>query len=357
MAALQKGPVAIGIDAASTPFALYKKGILDTPECGKQIDHAVLLVGYGTGTQGAERGKKYWKVKNSWAKDWGEQGYFRIARGKDMCAVADGALYPIGAAAAPAQKTPTPATTQCPAIAPAPPRLPQAYSVNVTQTWGDPRYPDSGIVAVSNGMKKMRNSGYMMLDETQLWRCDEKNSKPLITGHTYDIKTSGKRQKCVTDPSGVPIMMCPWSRWGDEIMQQLISAKPASPGTVPCPPNPYSTTDVLDGRRCHKYVNGGDAQLTTEYWLTVDGVPVKENQHMPGKTGFTVTTFYSDWKEGEPPASLFVVPSACRKTKDQEAPSLSTALQDAPNDPRVAVRDQLRDALRQRASAQQLHPQ
>jgi len=41
-----------------------------------------------------------------------------------------------------------PPTKQCPSIAPPPPRLPEAYYVNVTQTWGDPTYPDSGIVAV-----------------------------------------------------------------------------------------------------------------------------------------------------------------------------------------------------------------
>jgi hypothetical protein len=39
------------------------------------IDHAVVLVGYGE-----EYGKKYWLVRNSWAPTWGEDGYIRIAR-------------------------------------------------------------------------------------------------------------------------------------------------------------------------------------------------------------------------------------------------------------------------------------
>jgi cathepsin C len=44
----------------------------------EQVDHAVLLVGYGV-----ESGKKYWTLQNSWGNTWGENGFFRMLRGSD----------------------------------------------------------------------------------------------------------------------------------------------------------------------------------------------------------------------------------------------------------------------------------
>lgn len=47
---------------------------------------AVLLVGYGM-HKGLFRTEPYWLVKNSWGKSWGEDGYFRMVRGKAKCGV------------------------------------------------------------------------------------------------------------------------------------------------------------------------------------------------------------------------------------------------------------------------------
>ncbi|KAJ1639618.1 hypothetical protein T492DRAFT_584662 [Pavlovales sp. CCMP2436] len=92
MDAVAQQPVAVGIDASEYAFMFYKSGVLDTPKCGDVLDHAVLIVGYGTD---AATGKPYWKVKNSWGPTWGEGGYVRMVRGKNMCGIADMPSYPI----------------------------------------------------------------------------------------------------------------------------------------------------------------------------------------------------------------------------------------------------------------------
>nr|XP_043625831.1 zingipain-2-like [Erigeron canadensis] len=91
-AAVSKQPVSVAI-AAGFLFQLYSHGIFTGP-CGTHLNHAVTVVGYGE-----ENGTKYWIVKNSWGKDWGEDGYMRIKRGtrgrKGKCAITMDATYPV----------------------------------------------------------------------------------------------------------------------------------------------------------------------------------------------------------------------------------------------------------------------
>jgi len=76
--AVSRGPVAIAIEADARVFQFYSGGVLDSTRCGTQLDHGVLIVGYGE-----DAGKKFWTVKNSWGDGWGESGYLRIARTDD----------------------------------------------------------------------------------------------------------------------------------------------------------------------------------------------------------------------------------------------------------------------------------
>jgi cathepsin F len=87
---VQHGPLSIAMDAS--PLQLYDGGIIDpwipSLDCGqKQLDHAILITGYGSET-GITGTTNFWIVKNSWGADWGLKGYFKIRRGTNLCGLA-----------------------------------------------------------------------------------------------------------------------------------------------------------------------------------------------------------------------------------------------------------------------------
>lgn len=47
-------------------------GVVDSG-CSGSVNHAVIAVGYGT-----DGGESYFKIRNSWGKSWGEDGYVRL---------------------------------------------------------------------------------------------------------------------------------------------------------------------------------------------------------------------------------------------------------------------------------------
>jgi C1A family cysteine protease len=87
--AVQQQPISIAIEADQTIFQHYTGGVI-TGSCGKNTDHGVLLVGYGT-----DGGNDYWKVKNSWGASWGESGFVRLVQGKNQCGINSGPNYPV----------------------------------------------------------------------------------------------------------------------------------------------------------------------------------------------------------------------------------------------------------------------
>jgi C1A family cysteine protease len=114
MSAVAQQPVSVAIEADQIAFQFYKSGIF-TARCGTNLDHGVLLVGYGEMKDGrilapnglymndkdpeaptASSGL-FWKVKNSWGPEWGMDGFILLERGKDQeggqCGIALSASY------------------------------------------------------------------------------------------------------------------------------------------------------------------------------------------------------------------------------------------------------------------------
>jgi len=89
LAAVEQNPVSVAVEADQQVFQFYSSGIIDDASCGTQLDHGVLAVGAGS-----ENGTPYWIVKNSWGGSWGESGYLRIVRNKNMCGIAMDPSYP-----------------------------------------------------------------------------------------------------------------------------------------------------------------------------------------------------------------------------------------------------------------------
>jgi len=90
-AAVSNQPVSIAIEADQNAFQGYGGGVLNDASCGTQLDHGVLIVGFGN-----DGSQDYWIVKNSWGASWGESGYIRIAdvAGQGICGINMAAVYP-----------------------------------------------------------------------------------------------------------------------------------------------------------------------------------------------------------------------------------------------------------------------
>lgn len=95
-AAVYRQPVAVAIEADQSIFQFYSSGVISANSCGNNLDHGVLVVGWGVDTKS---GKKYWKVKNSWGGNWGDNGYVHlekdVSKQGGTCGIATEPSYPL----------------------------------------------------------------------------------------------------------------------------------------------------------------------------------------------------------------------------------------------------------------------
>eukprot|EP00451_Oxyrrhis_marina_P054662 CAMPEP_0204506352 /NCGR_PEP_ID=MMETSP0471-20130131/109203_1 /ASSEMBLY_ACC=CAM_ASM_000602 /TAXON_ID=2969 /ORGANISM="Oxyrrhis marina" /LENGTH=548 /DNA_ID=CAMNT_0051511349 /DNA_START=66 /DNA_END=1713 /DNA_ORIENTATION=- len=80
---MSNGPMYVAFSVYSD-FPTYKSGVYKHTSGSYLGGHAVELMGWGT-----EDGQDYWLVKNSWNEQWGDGGFFKIARGSDECGIED----------------------------------------------------------------------------------------------------------------------------------------------------------------------------------------------------------------------------------------------------------------------------
>lgn len=82
------GPIGIGIDFRGLKD--HQSGTHYQPQCADKYDHVILAVGYGTDDDG-----DYYIIKNNWGPDWGDGGFFKMARNRDNnCGIANHASFP-----------------------------------------------------------------------------------------------------------------------------------------------------------------------------------------------------------------------------------------------------------------------
>eukprot|EP00923_Selenidium_pygospionis_P037326 GHVN01065375.1.p2 GENE.GHVN01065375.1~~GHVN01065375.1.p2 ORF type:complete len:207 (-),score=29.24 GHVN01065375.1:263-883(-) len=104
----EHGPIAIALEAPRELFG-YNDGIFDAMPSdhhrycasGKAglngweyTNHALVVVGWGEdGKDDQGEPMKYWIVRNSWGDQWGNKGYVKIRRGKNLGGIESQAVY------------------------------------------------------------------------------------------------------------------------------------------------------------------------------------------------------------------------------------------------------------------------
>jgi len=69
------GPLAVAVDASR--WSSYSSGVFDSCAKNPVVDHAVILMGFGSDEK---RSLAYWRIRNSWGSRFGEDGFIRLRR-------------------------------------------------------------------------------------------------------------------------------------------------------------------------------------------------------------------------------------------------------------------------------------
>ncbi|KAH7567198.1 hypothetical protein JRO89_XS07G0030600 [Xanthoceras sorbifolium] len=83
---VEYGTVAVGINGDM--LQTYTGGIA-CPPCSGTLNHALTLVGYGS--------DRHWIIKNSFGTNFGENGYYRLCKGRLTCGENPVAAFPLSA--------------------------------------------------------------------------------------------------------------------------------------------------------------------------------------------------------------------------------------------------------------------
>merc|ERR1719273_920240 len=90
------GPMVVCVNAS--PWQYYTGGVLSADVCNANgngrnfLNHAVLLTGYNLSQSGKDN-PSYWSIKNSWATNWGDNGYIHLEYGSNTCGMMNDVIY------------------------------------------------------------------------------------------------------------------------------------------------------------------------------------------------------------------------------------------------------------------------
>jgi len=74
-------------------FLLHDSPVVYTETTGDALGgHALVMVGYGVEKQGADQ-TPYWLLQNSWGPAWGDHGYIKVLRGRNLGQIEDTPLF------------------------------------------------------------------------------------------------------------------------------------------------------------------------------------------------------------------------------------------------------------------------